>query len=60
MDAKTEGYLVAAIALIPLGMEMLQAPDLQSKVVGIIMVGIGLLAVFLRGNQKDAVAGNGK
>ncbi len=58
MDAKTEGYLVAAIALLPMGMSMLQAPDIESKVIGIVMVALGLLAIFLRGNQKDAVAGN--
>ncbi len=56
MDAKTEGYLVAAIALIPTGTAMLMtATEFKGQIIGLGVTALGLLAVYLRGQQKDIV-----
>ncbi len=56
MDAKTEGYLIAGMALIPTGIGMITAaPDLENKIVGLVLVGMGLVCVYLRGKQKDKI-----
>ena len=56
MDTKVEGYLVAAMALIPTGIGVIVSNiDIQAKVLGVVLVGLGLVAVYLRGLQKDKV-----
>lgn len=54
MDSKVEGYLVAAMALIPTGIGMVTAAqNLETRLMGLGLVGAGLVAVYLRGQQKD-------
>lgn len=61
MDLKTEGYLVAAIGLIPTGISILTtATDIKAQLMGLGITALGLLAVYLRGQQKDTVAPAGK
>lgn len=56
VDAKIEGYLVAAMALIPAGVGMITAaPDTGTRLIGLGMVALGIVAVYLRGLQKDKV-----
>jgi hypothetical protein len=57
VDARTEGALAAAIVLIPLGIGMVQTgTDVGSKAIGAVLIVAGLVAIYLRGLQKDAVA----
>ena len=56
MDAKTEGYLVAAMALIPTGVGMVTAAsDVTNKAIGLALVGFGMVAIYLRSKQKDNI-----
>jgi len=57
VNAKIESYLIAAMALIPTGVGMLTAAqDTETRIIGLGMVGFGIVAVYLRGQQKDQVA----
>lgn len=57
VDTKTEGYLAAAIALIPIGISMISgATEWQGQLMGVGVTALGLVAIYLRGQHKDAVA----
>ena len=61
MDTRTEGYLIAAMALIPTGVGILtSATDTTTRLIGLGVVTLGIIAVVLRGQQKDTIAGKSR
>ncbi len=56
MDAKIEGYLVAATALIPAGIMLATnatGPAWYTQLIGISMIFLGLVAIGIRSNMKE-------